>query len=170
MNAELIVLRLVHVVGGMLWVGFAAYNTFFLLPSMAEAGPAGGPVIAGLQKRKLFVILPILALLVILAGFRLMMIAGQGSNGAWFHSRSGMVFSAGALIAIVVFVFGVTVVRPTMNKVMALSAERAKASPDRQATLDGEIAKLRRRAEIASKASTHALLLTSVTMAIGRYV
>ena len=37
MMAELIVLRLVHILGGMIWVGTGIFNTFFLLPALGQA-------------------------------------------------------------------------------------------------------------------------------------
>ena len=40
MIAEILVLRLVHVLGGMFWVGSGLFSTFFLLPALAGAGPA----------------------------------------------------------------------------------------------------------------------------------
>lgn len=46
MNWLTIVLRLVHVVGGVLWVGFAVFGAFYLVPSIAETGPEGGKVMA----------------------------------------------------------------------------------------------------------------------------
>jgi hypothetical protein len=50
MAAEVLVLRLVHILGGIAWVGFAAFNTYFLIPSLGEAGPAAGPVMGGGHK------------------------------------------------------------------------------------------------------------------------
>ena len=37
--AELIVLRLIHVLGGIFWIGTMLYNTFFLVPVFTAAGP-----------------------------------------------------------------------------------------------------------------------------------
>src|SRR5688500_5509174 len=69
MNAELIVLRLIHIVGGVFWVGSALFTAFFLMPTLMQAGPsAAGPVMGGLQQRKLMVWLPVVAVLVMLSG------------------------------------------------------------------------------------------------------
>ena len=46
---EMIVLRLVHVLGGIIWVGSMTYMTFFLMPAIADAGPAGGRDRDGVQ-------------------------------------------------------------------------------------------------------------------------
>src|SRR5688500_17721761 len=101
--AELIVLRLVHILGAILWLGSGLFTTFFLLPAMTKAGPAvAGPVMAGLQQRRLPTILPIVALLTMLSGIRLMMIVSAGSP-QWFASPMGRTFSISGALAIVSF-------------------------------------------------------------------
>ena len=94
MTGELLVLRLVHIVGGMIWVGTGVFNSFFLMPTLAQAGPAAGQVIAGLQKRRLFTFLPVVALLTILSGVRLMQITSAGFSPAWFASTPGRTYAA----------------------------------------------------------------------------
>src|SRR5438309_6237972 len=56
-HAELVTLRLIHIVGGVFWVGSAMFTTFFLLPAVAKAGPSAGQVVLNLQKRRAFVII-----------------------------------------------------------------------------------------------------------------
>ena len=54
-------LRLVHIVAGILWVGFAAFLPFYLVPAVAEAGPEAGKIMGALQRRGLMTVLPALA-------------------------------------------------------------------------------------------------------------
>ena len=49
MSAEIIVLRLLHILGGVFWVGAITYATFFVMPSIAEAGPGGGAAVPHVQ-------------------------------------------------------------------------------------------------------------------------
>lgn len=169
-TTELIVLRLIHVLGGMAWVGFAAYNAFFLIPAFAEAGPAAGAVMGGLQKRKLFVILPILATLVIVSGLRLLMILSGNFSASFFATRMGLTFTVGGAIATLAFVFGLLHTRPTMEKVATLMAERAKAAPERAAALEPEIARLRSSGARSSTAVTAAIILAAAMMSVARYL
>ena len=74
MNPELAVLRIVHILGGMIWVGTSLFMGSFLMPALATVGPTGGAVIGALKNRRLFTIIPAIALLTMLAGLRLMMI------------------------------------------------------------------------------------------------
>lgn len=62
MNPEILVLRLVHVLGGVFWLGSGLFTAFFLMPALATAGPAAGPLMGALQRRKLFTVLPIVDL------------------------------------------------------------------------------------------------------------
>jgi uncharacterized membrane protein len=68
MDAAMIIARLIHVVGGIFWVGAMIFVTFFLMPSLADAGPDGAKVMQGLMKRKYVQILPVVAILVMLSG------------------------------------------------------------------------------------------------------
>ena len=50
MDPLLIAFRLIHVVAGILWVGFAVFVPFYLSPALAEAGPDSAKVMAALQR------------------------------------------------------------------------------------------------------------------------
>ena len=58
----MLVLRFAHVFFGALWVGMMAFQTFFLMPALAEVGPDAGKFMAALMRRRIPVILPIVAL------------------------------------------------------------------------------------------------------------
>src|SRR5690606_39679892 len=77
MAGELLVLRLLHVMGAIIWVGGMSFSTFFVMPAVAQTGPAAGPVMAGFQRRKVFIWMPLTAIVTILSGFRLLMIVSS---------------------------------------------------------------------------------------------
>lgn len=64
----MIVLRFLHVVSGALWVGMFGFMTFFLMPVFAEGGPEGAKLQAALAKRRIPVIMPVIALVTLLSG------------------------------------------------------------------------------------------------------
>jgi hypothetical protein len=170
MTAEIIVLRLVHVVGGIFWVGAILFNSLFLIPAMAEAGPAAGAVMAGMQRRKVMSVLPLVALLTILAGARLMWIASAGSGGAYFQSTTGRTLATGALSGIAAFLLGVLVGRPSGMRAGQLGAAIAKASESERPALAAELAAVNRRAGLASKAVVVLLTIAASAMAVARYL
>lgn len=170
MNIEVIILRLIHVLGGMFWVGAALFNSFFLMPAAAAAGPAAGPVLAGLQQRKLFTVLPVVAVLTILSGIRLIWIV-SGNNGAYFQTSMGRTLSLGGLFAIVAFIFGMIYVRPAGARMGTVSAALGAARDDAtRAQLAAELAGLRRRMAVGNLIATTLLILAAVAMAIARHL
>jgi hypothetical protein len=98
-----------------------------------------------------------LTLLTILAGARLFWIVSGGFNSAWMHSRSGICYSIGAVSALVAFVIGTGVNGPTARKLSTVTD-----AAGREALL----ARLR----LATRITALLLIVTVVTMAIGRYV
>jgi uncharacterized membrane protein len=168
---ELLVLRIIHVLGAIVWVGSGIFTTFFLQPAMAAAGPAAAQVAAGLQRRRLFTVLPIVALLTILSGARLMWISSGGFSAAYFTSPMGRMYGLGAVAGIVAFLFGITFVRPAGERMTKTAAALASAADDAQrAQLAVALAALGKRLQISGLFVTSLIILAAVAMAIARYV
>ena len=167
--AELLILRLIHILGGMLWVGAGIFSTLFLAPAMKAAGPAAaGALMGNLQKRGMFTFMPIVATLTILSGARLMWIASAG-DAHWFTHPVGHTYALSGTLAIVAFLTGLFVGRPAMVKAgkLAQSAASDGASKERLAS---EIAKLQKRGALATGVATAMLVAASAGMAIARYL
>jgi uncharacterized membrane protein len=170
MNWVTIVLRLVHVVGGVLWVGFAVFGAFYLFPSIAETGPEGGKVMAVLQRRGLLTVFPIVALLTVLSGLWLYMRAARIAPG-FSSSHMGMTLGFGGVCALLALFIGMLVITPSMNRAAATAqqAAQAQAHEERQALL-GLATKHRGRAAVATRIATLLLIVAAGAMAVGRYV
>lgn len=170
MQVELLVLRLVHVLGGIFWVGSALFIAIFLVPSLAAAGPAAGHVMGALQRRRLFTVLPGIALLTSLSGIRLMQLASGGFSAEYFNSPGGRVFAWGGTFAIVAFVFGMAVGRPAGMKLGKLSAMPPSPEAAEQQRRLAERTRLQRIVSIAGIVNVGLLLIAAAAMAIARYV
>ena len=169
MHAELIVLRLIHVGGGIFWVGTSLFTFFFLMPTVMRAGPGvAGPVMGGLMQRKFMVWMPVVALLVILSGLRLLMIV-SGGNPHWFQHRAGHAFTVAGGLAIIAFLIGLTISRPAMAKAAKLGQSAVSDAPTR-AALQDEIRRLQRRSYIGTMIVTWLLLASAAGMAVARYL
>ncbi|HJR63141.1 MAG TPA: hypothetical protein VJ803_05520 [Gemmatimonadaceae bacterium] len=169
MEGELLALRLIHVLGGIFWVGSALFNALFLFPAFAQAGPAAGQVMAELARRRAFIFMPVIALLTILSGIRLMGIT-SGFSSDYLSTPSGRTFAIAALAAILAFVFGILVNRPVGVRVAQISASLANAAPDERQRLSAELDKFRGRLSMATTVVVILLLVAATGMAIGRYV
>lgn len=169
MPAELIVLRIIHVLGGIVWVGTMVFMGFFLAPAMSTMGPAAAQVMGGLQKRKFMVFLPIVAVLTILSGLRLMMVMSGTFGPGYFQSPMGRTFAGAGVASIVAFVIGIVVNRPAMMKMGTLQQSMA-SDPVSKDAIAGEIRKLQQRMAIAGTVVTVLLLVAALGMAIARYL
>lgn len=168
--ALLILLRLIHVVGGALWVGMAIYSTVFLLPSVEEAGPDGGKVMAALQRRGILTLLPALALATLISGFWLYWQASAGMAAGFGRSGTGIAFGVGGVAALVAYLLGIVLLRPSMMQAASLMAGAAGVSEDERRSRMAEAARLRTRAASVGRMVTVLLLLALAAMAVARYL
>lgn len=171
MTAELIALRLIHILGGIFWLGSGLFTTFFLIPALGKIGPAGaGPVMGALQQRRLFTILPVVAVLTILSGVRLLQIVSAGFAPAYMASRPGQTFLWSGVAAIAAFLVSLIVARPAAARAGELGASMANAPAEQRAALGEEIDRLRRRSGRSSVAAMVLLIGAAAGMAVARYL
>jgi hypothetical protein len=170
MDTLLVLMRLVHILLGVFWVGSVIFNVVFLVPAFVDAGPEGAKVSAGLMRRRFFDVLPVVAGLTVLSGIWLYWRASLGFQPAYMRSSVGMTYGIGALAAIVALGLGVAILRPAMLKAAALTQQAASAAP---AERDAQLAKaqaLRLRGIQVNKIVAALLVVAVVAMAVGRYV
>lgn len=168
---EILVLRLIHVVGGVFWVGAALFSFIYLGPALAEAGAAAGPIMGSLRRRRLFVVMPSVALLTILSGLRLMWITSGGFDGAYFGSGRGATFAAAGLAAILAFLLGAILMMPAQKRMAELGPTIAAMSDAAaRGAAQAEMAGLQRRAGLVGTVIAVLLLVAAAGMAVARYV
>lgn len=170
MDSEIIVLRVVHILGGTFWVGAMLFNGLFLFPALATVGPGAGPIMAALQRRRLMTVLPIAAVLTILSGGRLMWITSAGMAPGYLASPTGRTLAVGAVAGIVAFLIGMFVGRPTAVRSAQVAAQLGTAEGPEKAALASEMATLRRRGALSMNSVMALLILASGAMAIARYL
>ncbi len=163
-------MRLLHIVLGVFWAGTLVFTAFFLLPSIRDAGPEGAKVAQGLMRRQFLNIMPIVALLTIVSGFWLYWRMSGGFQSEYMGSPMGMAFGTGGVLAVLAFLLGVTIVRPSMMKAARLTQEAGAASPEDKPRLMGEAQTLRARAGKAGNVVALLLILTAAVMAVARYL
>src|ERR1700693_2575612 len=171
MRAELLVLRLIHILSGIMWVGSGMYTSFFLIPALSGTPALMGQVMAGLQRRRLLLVLQIVAALTILSGLRLLWIDSAGFTASYFDSGTGRTLgiSAGAAIIAAVLSFGVA--QPAIKRAGPIAASlAASANAAERERLTAELDRLRRRGTVASAVAVGFGLLAASGMAIARYV
>jgi uncharacterized membrane protein len=166
MNLLVIALRIVHILGGVFWVGSAIFNTLFLGPAVGATAEAGQKVVAHLvTKARLTTMISAAAGITVLAGGALYWIDSQGLTSLWTRSGPGTGFGLGALFALVGLVFGSIVGRDMSTLVSVASQISGKPTPEQL----GKIQAAQRQLAYAGPATTITLLLALVCMATARY-
>lgn len=170
--AFMIVLRLLHIIAGVLWVGSAFLFVGFIGPSAAEVAPTAGPLLhAAVKKRKVAKIITGLGFTTVVAGwimwFRNM--NQYGSLGDWMSSGFGLGLTIGGVLATIAFFEGAFGVGRNVERLVDLGDEVAASggppSPEQQSQIDRVGADL----EKFGKIDLVLLLLAVAAMATARY-
>ena len=171
MDILMIILRLAHIIAGAIWVGIAVFAAFLLAPAVNDVGPDGGKVMGALMKRGMMVVMPLLAVTTMLSGLWMFWKVSAGFNGAYMGSPAGAMFGAGGALAILAFVLGLTLTRPTMMKITAIQQTLGPdTAPDERQKRMAELGRLRARMSAASRLLGLMLVAALACMAIARYV
>jgi uncharacterized membrane protein len=162
----MIILRLLHIVAGVLWVGAALVNTFFLGPTAAATGEAGTKFMAHLVgQARLTRAITIAAYVTVVAGAGLYWIDSQGFTSTWQSSGPGIGFGLGALAALIGLGFG-QVVGKNATRIAQIAAQvQGDPGPEQVAALS----RARGRMVTAGWVNTGMLVLALALMATARY-
>lgn len=171
MDMEIIVLRLLHIVFGVIWAGWAVSLWLFVEPAARASGAAGGVFMQNITgNTPLLKVMTIAPLLVIIAGIRLLWITSGGFDGAWMATSQGITLLLGSVSGIVVFIYGMMVMRPAGMRMGALAQQiQAGGAPPTPEQL-AEIGKLRQTLSTGGRIAAIALIVTTALMSVARFV
>jgi len=170
MDAAMILARLIHVVGGVFWVGAMLFVTWYLTPALNESGPAGGKVMAAIGRSGFIKVVPIIAILTMLSGVYLYWKVSAGFDTVYMRSGPGHAYAFGGIFAILAFIIGMTLSRPAMMKAAGLAQSAENADAGERESLLAESARQRDKGLKIGRIVAWMLLASAVTMAVGRYV
>ena len=164
-----ILLRLIHILGGLFWVGAMVLLAGFLLPTARATGPAGGNFMRYLmQHRRLQVYLGLAALLTVLSGLVMYGRMAAATHGAWAGSGPGIAYGLGALAALLAAAVGGSIGSSAGRRMLAVGEAIGAGgpSPEQQA----ELARLQSRMALGARIAATLLVLAASAMAVGRYL
>jgi putative copper export protein len=90
-----VIVHVLHVVSAATWLGAAIFVGWFLMPALIEAGPDGGKVMNGVQRRGWVAVAPVIAVLTVVSGIYLYIpymgspstmgsvLGAGGTSGSW---------------------------------------------------------------------------------------
>jgi uncharacterized membrane protein len=121
----ILVLRLLHIVAAAFWFGALVTTVFFIEPAAEAFGADGERFLAHIaSRRRLVAVLVVAAVITALAGAALYWIDSGGLNANWITTRTGLVFTAGAIAGIVAFFIPIVAFRPTLARLDALAKDQ----------------------------------------------
>jgi len=156
----LFLLRAIHIVGGVLWVGGVVVVGLFLLPATQAVGPAAQPMMQFIMgRRKLPVYMMSLGIVTTLGGLLLFYRNVSLTGGAWARSPMGVGISVGAAAAILALIVGMAISAPAAKK---MNGPPDSVTPEQRAVL-------MRRLVLGARLTFFLLLVSALFMATARY-
>jgi uncharacterized membrane protein len=171
MDTYMVVLRILHILAGVFWVGAAFTVILFIQPTAREVGPAAGAFVSHLAGKKRLVDWVLGAAgLTVLAGLLLYWRVSGGLDGDWIGSAPGISLTLGALCGIAAFTLGLTVVRPTIMASLAIGREVAASGGPPSPEQGARIQALQHRSHAVGQIIVPLLVVAVAGMAAARYL
>jgi hypothetical protein len=171
MDTYMVVLRIVHILAGVFWVGAAFTTILFLQPTAREVGPAAGPFMAHLAGKKRLIDWVLRAAgLTILAGLLMYWRVSGGLNGDWITSAQGLALTIGALCGIGAFSLGLSVVRPSIMATLSIGAEVGASGGPPTPEQAAKLQELQTRGKAVGQIIVPLLVIAVSGMAAWRYL
>jgi uncharacterized membrane protein len=166
MSSALLILlaRVIHIAGGVIWVGAMFTMSRAVLPIASKHGSEGGTRWMGMVIRKLGPSSGIAGLLSIISGIYLMFVLHPHDT-----SPGGIVLMVGAAAALLAFIVGFFIGRPAGMK-LAMLSEQAASQGTPSAEAAQQLAPLQTKATSSAKITLILLIVAVLAMAIFRYV
>ena len=163
------VLRLLHIVSGIFWVGAALMLTFFITPAVRATDEAGQKFLTHFMRRT-----PInqaiigSSLLSVAAGMSLYWIDSNGFQSPWMHSGPGIGFGLGGVAGLLGLYFGIQLNRRSramMQLGQQIQNQGAPPTPEQLAAVQ----KLQAQLKSGGMLNAVFLLLAAILMSTARF-
>ena len=171
MPEYMIILRILHIVCGVLWAGGIFMLAWFIIPAVNASGPEGGKVMRQIGATNHFSsVLALAATLNIVTGLLLYWRDSNGLSADYLSSQQGISFSTGMITAIIAYLMGLTINRPGTERMVRIGNEIAAAGGKPTEGQMAELGRIRTRLFSSTRYMAILLLITVATMAIARYL
>lgn len=161
----IIILRFLHIVSALFWVGAALMLALFVEPAAQAAGPAGSQFMQKLALSKYGIAVSIAGTLTVLAGFILFFRLGYGLG-----TIPGQTFLGGGIVGLIGLIYGGAVTGPAAAKMGRLGAATGSDGKPPATEQMGQMQAL--QAKLAQAGRIQAVLVTiaGIMMAVARYL
>ncbi len=167
MDYYLVVLRILHIGAGVFWVGSTLLLAVVINPAMKEAGGLGQKFVDYLITKKRFGTESAGAGgMAGIAGLLLYWRDSGGLTSPWMKSSVGISFTAGAVLGLIAFIFGILTDRKL--KAMAQLREQSESAPSDEQAAQLQLLGKQQTTYLNICAAT--LVLSLWIMAVARYI
>lgn len=165
----ILLLRIAHVSGAVLWVGSGIFLFLHVLPTARSTQVAGQKFMEALAPR-VSPFMNVVATTTILSGALLYLRFFAGGVDWIWRTGAGIGFTVGALAGISSSVIGVAVLGPTQGRIGALGAAMSSAGTPPKPEQIAEMNRLQMRLANVFRVDMVMLVLTLIAMATARYL
>lgn len=168
MDIVAVVLRIVHIVAGVLWVGGAGLFFFYLEPAINRLGPDAEKFVDEVvNRRKVPIYFVALSTLTVLAG----VILYWRDFGLSFNtSPFGLALGLGGLAALIAWLGGNLLIPRTLGQLMTIGAEMKASAGPPPAELVSRMHAVQERLRLIGLIDVVLLLFAVAAMASARYL
>jgi hypothetical protein len=169
MNVLMIILRVVHVLSGIFWVGFAIFNLAFLQPTIRATGAEGQKTLQHLmRKTRLMTTVYVAATLTMLTGLIQLGIVSNMQH-SFINSGWGLIITLGSLSGIVAWFIAIHFIRSIFNKmgVVGMELQSSDGPPSHEKVI--EMQGLVERLGKVGKTALVFMVISVIGMAAARY-
>ncbi len=167
MDVLAIVLRIIHIVSGVFWVGGAALFFFYVEPAITKLGPDAEKFVDEvINRRKAPIYFATFSTLTVLAG----VILYWRDFGGIDTSPTGLAFGVGGLAAIIAWLGGNLLIPKTLGQLGAIGAEIKAAGGPPSDALMARMHATQERLRLIGLVDIVLLVFAVVAMASARYL
>lgn len=168
MDWLIVFFRAVHVPAAIIWAGGAAFNTFYLEPTVGKLGLDAEKVLNEFLRRRMSTYFAIAATLTVVGG-AVLYVKDAGGLQLWLSTTSGVVFTIGAAAGIIAWAIGASFIPGTTKKLQGLIAELKAAGGPPSADLAARLHATQERLKMVSQVSFALVVIAIFAMATARY-
>ncbi len=165
----ILILRVLHIAGGIMWVGSATLYLLFIIPAARSAQSAGQKFLQTLGP-KFGAMMGLVTTVTIVSGALLYARFFAGGISFIWKTGAGAAFTVGAAAALASYVMGVGVFGPTQGKIEKLGAEMASAQSAPNPAKVQEMNRLQSSLMKAYQFDFVLLVVAMLAMAVARYL
>lgn len=166
----ILVLRIIHILAGVLWVGSAVFYFFFVEPVVQGLGPSRPKFMQGLiEQRRYPLFMNIVSALTIVAGALLYWNASGGLQPVWLKTGPGLGFTVGSIVALVVYLIGFFMIRPRAQKMGELGKQIGLSGGPPTSEQADSLQQIDREMRAIERVDVILLTVALIAMATARY-